>query len=204
MKRVVVLFSVMAFTLSASGGTGSGEKQTYKVNTEKSTIFWTGKKVTGEHTGTLKIKNGMVEVENGVPTMVKFDIDMKSIVCTDLKDEGTNKKLVGHLKSPDFFSVEKFPVGNFVATEFTPISQKEDRDPNYKVTGMLTIKGISKEVSFDAFIVIKENGLVSNGNVVFDRTDYDIRYGSGSFFENLGDKTIYDDVELNFVFSATE
>lgn len=183
---------------------GSGEKETYTVNTEKSSIFWTGKKVTGEHTGTLAIKSGSVMVENGMPVAATFDIDMNSIVCTDLKDEGTNQKLVGHLKSADFFGVEDHPMGKFVATSFTPIEGAKDREANYKIKGTLTLKGISEEIEFEGLIAMKGSALVSNGSAEFDRAKYDIRYGSGSFFEDLGDKTIYDEVGLTFVLSATK
>lgn len=201
MKTAILTLAVL-FGFSALAGNGEGEEKTLKVNTEKSTIFWTGKKVTGEHTGTLKIKDGMVKLEDNVPVMVKLDIDMESIVCTDIKDEGTNQKLVGHLKSDDFFSVAKHPVGQFTATEFTPLKSKGDREPNYLVKGELILKGISKPVEFKALISVKDNGVVSNGAAVFDRAEYDIQFRSGSFFENLGDKMIYDDVELNFVFAA--
>lgn len=193
---------LIAVLLSVAAVAGSGEKEVYTINPKKSTIFWTGKKVTGEHTGTLSLKGGTVTVENGVPVAATFDIDMNSIVCTDLEDEGTNKKLVGHLKSDDFFGVKAHPTGKFVATSFTPIEGAEGREPNYKIAGTLTLKGISHEIEFESFIAMKGSGMVSNGSAEFDRSKYDIRYGSGSFFDDLGDKTIYDDVALTFVLSA--
>ncbi|MFT4772475.1 MAG: polyisoprenoid-binding protein YceI [Cryomorphaceae bacterium] len=202
MKKTVTFLA--AALLSVSAIAGSGEKETYTINTEKSTIFWTGKKVTGEHTGTLAIKAGNLTVQDGMPVAATFDIDMTSIVCTDLKDEGTNMKLVGHLKSDDFFGIEAHPTGKFVATSFTPIKGAKDREANYKIKGTLTLKGISHEIEFDGLIAMKGTGLVSNGSAEFDRAKYDIRYGSGSFFDDLGDKTIYDDVELTFVLSATK
>lgn len=202
MKKTAT-FLAAAF-LSVAVIAGSGEKETYKVNTEKSTIFWTGKKVTGEHTGTLAIKSGTVTVEDGKPIAASFNIDMNSIVCTDLKNEGTNTKLVGHLKSDDFFGVEAHPTGKFVATSFTPIVGAKDREANYTIKGTLTLKGISHEIEFDGLVAMKGSGLVSNGEAEFDRAKYDIRYGSGSFFDDLGDKTIYDEVGLTFVLSASK
>jgi len=202
MKKTVTLLA--AAFLSVAVIAGSGEKETYTVNTEKSTIFWTGKKVTGEHTGTLSIKSGSVIVEDGEPVAASFDIDMNSIVCTDLKDEGTNQKLVGHLKSGDFFGVEAHPMGKFVATSFTPIKGAKNREANYKIQGTLTLKGISHDIEFEGLIAMKGSGLVSNGSAEFDRAKYDIRYGSGSFFDDLGDKTIYDEVGLTFVLSANK
>ncbi|HKK37877.1 MAG TPA: YceI family protein [Cryomorphaceae bacterium] len=202
MKKTATFLAAAFFSLAAIAG--SGEKETYTVNTEKSTIFWTGKKVTGEHTGTLAIKGGSVTVEDGIPVAASFDIDMNSIVCTDLEDEGTNQKLVGHLKSDDFFGVKAHPNGQFVATSFTPIEGATGREANYKIKGTLTLKGISHEIEFDGLIAMKGNGLVSNGSAEFDRAKYDIRYGSGSFFDDLGDKTIYDEVGLTFVLSASK
>ncbi len=204
MKTMISTLAAALFAVTTFAGNGNGNEKgtTYEVNTEKSKVFWTGKKVTGEHTGTLSVQSGTVNVENGIPVSASLNIDFTSIVCTDLTDEGTNKKFVGHLKSDDFFSVEKFPVGKFEATSFTPISGAKDREANYTVKGNLTIKGITNEIEFPAFISTKGGALVANGKATFDRTKYDIKYGSGSFFEGLGDKAIYDDVDLNFVLSA--
>lgn len=202
MKTLITTLGIALISTAAIAGNGNGEGKSYTVNTEKSQIFWTGKKVTGEHTGTLSIKEGKVEIIDGAPVAASFDIDFNTIVCTDITDAGTNAKFVGHLKSDDFFSVEKFPYGKFEATSFAPIAGAKDREANYTITGNLTIKGITNEISFPAFISTKGDALVANGKVVFDRSKFDIRFGSSSFFEGLGDKVIYDDVELSFVLSA--
>ncbi|MCA1762654.1 MAG: YceI family protein, partial [Flavobacteriales bacterium] len=127
---------------------------------------------------------------------------MTTIVVTDIKDADTNAKLTGHLNSPDFFSVEKFPEGTFEATGFTPIKGASGEEPNYTVKGNLILKGKSDVVEFPALIKIDGDKLVANGKITFDRTKWNIRYGSGSFFDGLGDNMIYDDVDLNFVLSA--
>lgn len=202
MKTITSTLAFFLFTFFAFAGNGEGEKNTLQVNAKKSKIFWTGKKVTGEHTGTLMLSGGSVMVENGVPTGASLNIDMGTIVVTDIEDPETNAKLTGHLNSPDFFSTEKFPEGKFVATNFTPIEGATGEEPNYTITGKLTLKGITDEVSFPAFISVSGKKLVANGKITFDRSKWDIRYGSGSFFEGLGDKMIYDDVDLNFVLSA--
>ena len=192
--------SFLALSLIASG---PGEKpETLNVNTKKSKVFWTGKKVTGEHTGTLMLKSGSVTVEDGKPVSANLMLDMTTIAVTDIEDASTNAKLVGHLKSDDFFGVEKFSQGSFEATSFVPLKGAKDREPNYTVTGNLTLKGVTHEVSFPAMIAIDGKKLVANGSATFDRTKWDIKYGSGSFFDNLGDKAIYNDVELTFVLSA--
>ncbi|MEM9052432.1 MAG: YceI family protein [Bacteroidota bacterium] len=202
MKKVTSFLAAALFSFAVFAGSDEGE--TYKINTEKSTIFWTGKKVTGEHTGTLSIKSGTVEVVDGKPISASFDIDMNSIKVTDIEDEGTNQKLVGHLNSDDFFGVKSYPTGKFEATSFTEIKGASGREANYTIKGKLTLKGKSQEIELSAFVAMKGSGLVSNGSAQFDRTKHDIRYGSGSFFDNLGDKAIYDDVELTFVLSATK
>jgi len=202
MKAITSTLAIFLFSISLFAGNGEDEKNTLNVNTKKSKIYWTGKKVTGEHTGTLMLKSGNVTIEDGIPTGATMNIDMGTIVVTDLEDPGTNAKLTGHLNSPDFFSTEKFPEGQFVATNISPIKGAKGEEPNYTITGNLTIKGITDEVSFPAFISVSGKKLVANGKITFDRTKWDIRYGSGSFFEGLGDKMIYDDVDLNFVLSA--
>jgi len=202
MKTITSTLAILFFTFAAFAGNGEGEKNTLKVNTKKSSIYWTGNQVTGEHTGTLMLKGGEVTVKDGVPTAATLDIDMKTIVVTDIEDPGTNAKLTGHLNSEDFFSTAKHPVGKFEALECTPIEGATGEEPNYTVKGKLTLKGKTDMVSFPAFISVSGDKLVANGKITFDRTKWDIRYGSGSFFDGLGDKMIYDDVDLNFVLSA--
>ncbi len=202
MKTIALTLTALSIAFGSVAGNGGEEKTTAKVNTEKSTVFWTGKKVTGEHTGTLGLKSGEVVIENGAPVSATMILDMSKIVCTDIKDDGTNQQFLGHLNSPDFFSVEAHPQGEFKATSFTPIAGTKDREPNYTVKGTLTLKGVSHPIEFPAFVSVKGKTVVANGKLTFDRTKYDIKYGSGNFFDGLGDKVIYDDVALNFVLSA--
>jgi len=164
---------------------------TYKVDTQSSVVVWTGYKVTGKHTGTVKIQNGMVTTDNGVLTGGSFDIDMNSITCTDLEGEYAGK-LVGHLKSDDFLGAAAYPKATFVITKAIP----QDTKGNYKILGNLTIKGTTKEVKFFANVA-EANGMVNAaGKITIDRSEFNMRYGSGSFFDGLGDKTIYDEFDL--------
>jgi polyisoprenoid-binding protein YceI len=197
MKKIVTMAAIAVMSLNVVA-----QSKTYQVDDAKSKINWTGKKVTGQHTGTLKLKSGNVVFENELIKSVEINIDMTSMICTDITDEKTNANFIGHLKSEDFFSVEKFPTATFKSTKFEKLNTTKQGAPNYKVTGSLTIKGISNEISFDAYINAKESSLVSNANVVFDRSKWDIRYGSGSFFDDLGDKVIYDDIEMTFYINA--
>ena len=156
-----------------------------KVSVKSSSITWVGKKVTGKHSGTIDLKDGFFEMENGNITGGEFVIDMNSIACTDL--EGDSKgQLEGHLKSDDFFGVENHPTAKLVITNAV-------KDGNsYTVTGDLTIKETTEPISFD----LQQAGDNFTTTLTIDRSKYNVRYGSGSFFDNLGDKTIYDDFTL--------
>lgn len=164
----------------------------YNVDVTASNIAWTGYKVTGKHTGTIKVKNGAVQFTNGQLSGGAFEVDMNSITCTDQEGEWA-AKLVGHLKSDDFFGVSKFPTSKFVITRAIP----QDSKGNYKIIGNLTIKETTKEVKFLANLTETANGTVTaTGKLTIDRSDFNVRYGSGSFFDGLGDKTIYDEFDL--------
>jgi len=202
MKTILTTITAAFIAVSTFAGNGETEQTTHNVNTERSTIFWTAKKVTGMHTGTLSLKDGSVTVKDGVPVEALMTLNMKSIEVTDIQDAESKGKLVGHLNSPDFFSTEEHPNGTFKSTGFTPIEGSKNRLPNYTVKGMLTLKGITHEVEFPAFIAVAENGIVANGKITLDRSKWDIKYGSSSFFEGLGDNVIYDDIDLNFVLTT--
>ncbi len=172
---------------------------TYNVDLTSSNIIWKGYKVTGEHTGTVKLKNGNLQFTDGQLTGGSFDVDMNTIACTDLEGEWAGK-LVGHLKSDDFFGVAKYPVAKFVITRVIP----QDTKGNYKIIGNLTIKETTKEIKF--FVNLAENGgrVTATGKLTIDRSEYNVRYGSGSFFDNLGDKTIYDEFDLAITLVANK
>lgn len=188
----------VAVMVSASAFVGPGKKAptTYKVDTQKSVLNWNGKKVTGEHSGTIKLSDGMLMVDGGKLTGGTFTFDMNSIVNTDLTDAGYNAKFIGHMKSEDFFNTTKFPTSTFKVTKVTPKGGDA-----YDITGNMTIKGISNAVTFPATVKMAGNTITADGKATLDRTKYDIRYGSKSFFENIGDKAIYDDftVEMKLV-----
>ena len=117
MKTTVgILMIAMMIVVSANASESKGETASYEVNTKESKVYWTGKKVTGEHTGYISIGNGLVNVEGEKIIGGEVNIDLNSMVCTDLTNEGINQKLIGHLKSDDFFSVDKFTVAKFEIT----------------------------------------------------------------------------------------
>lgn len=177
--------------------------QVLKVDTSTSTVNWIGKKVTGQHNGTIKIAKGEIGLDkNGAVVSGSFEMDMRTIVNLDLDDAEMNSKLITHLKSEDFFSVEKFPVSKFEIIKIEPLNDASKPNFNSTVSGNMTIKGISKSISFPALIKI-ENGILSSfADFDIDRTEWEIRYGSGKFFENLGDKVINDKFNISFKITA--
>lgn len=169
--------------------------KTATVDVDSSKLFWLGKKVTGQHNGTIALKSGQIEVEGQSLKGGRFEIDMNSIAVEDLKDPEYNKKLVNHLKSDDFFGSDKHPVSTFTITKVKPASKKV-KDATHEITGDLTIKGVTQPVTFPAKVEIKDGQARATGKLMIDRTKYNVRYGSGKFFENLGDKMINDEFEL--------
>jgi polyisoprenoid-binding protein YceI len=155
-------------------------------DTDKTKLLWLGEKVTGQHTGTINLKSGWLTLQDNKITSGEFNIDMAS-----LKDSEGNERLMGHLKSEDFFGVEKFPTAKLVITGSTAFDKG-----NGVVSGTLSIKDVTNPIEFKAAMQKKDEGIWFFANIVVDRTKYNVRYGSGSFFENLGDKTIYDAFKL--------
>lgn len=174
----LMLFSVITINLSA-------QETTSKVDTKSSFINWTGKKVVGSHEGTIKLTGGELTFSAGKLTGGNFTIDMKSMENTDMKGGGA-EKLMGHLHSDDFFSTANHPTSTLKITNVVA------NDGGYDIKGDLTIKGITKPISFSA----TAGQYLANADITVDRTIYDIKYGSGSFFENLGDKAIDNDFTL--------
>ncbi|CAN5435393.1 YceI family protein [soil metagenome] len=164
----------------------------YSIDTKSTTATWLAKKVTGEHSGGISISKGNIVSDGKTITGGTFEFDMTSMTCTDITDKEYNGKLMGHLKSDDFFSVEKNPTAKF---ELTKATLKSGDD--YDVTGKLTIKGITNEISFPAMIKMDAKTFVTVAKIMVNRTKYDIKYGSASFFEGIGDKAINDEFEIN-------
>ena len=164
----------------------STSAQTKKVDAAKSTINWVGKKVTGSHEGTINIKDGALVFKGNKLAGGSFTVDMTSINTTDL--EGKSKSsLDGHLKSDDFFGTENHPTANLVIKKIA-----DKGNGVYGVNADLTIKGKTNTIGFEITVA----GNTATADLKVDRTKYDIKYGSGSFFEGLGDKAIYDEFEL--------
>lgn len=192
MKKLFVLTGILLFAAAAvlAGNKSEGES-TLKVDNKASKVYWTAKKVTGEHSGYVLINDGSVVLKNGKLADAEIKMDMKSIENTDMEGEWKDK-LVGHLKSDDFFSVEKNPIATF------NVKSVKTSGTTSTVKGDLTIKGITNEIEFPVETKLEEGTLTANGTATLDRTKWDIRYGSGKFFSDLGDKMIYDEFEIRF------
>jgi polyisoprenoid-binding protein YceI len=183
MKNLKSIALALVVVFSAAISTA----QTKKVDVSKSNIKWVGKKVTGQHEGTVNFKEGTLIFKKNKLAGGTFTVDMNSLTATDLTGEYLDK-LNGHLKADDFFATDKFATSVLV---FKTIATKSNNV--YTVTADLTIKGKTNPVTFDMTVTANK----ATAALKIDRTKYDIKYKSGSFFENLGDKAIYDDFELN-------
>jgi polyisoprenoid-binding protein YceI len=169
------------------------KSQNFKITASQSIIDWVGRKVTGAHNGTIALKDGTLTVQNGQLTGGRFVIDTTSIKILDITDPATNAQFAGHLASDDFFSTERYPEAIF---EITRVNNK-------RVEGDLTLKGITHPVSFDANVSVVGDTLTASGNIVIDRTKYDMKFRSGNFFQNLGDTLIYNDFNLDVNITAS-
>lgn len=197
MKKL--FYTLLAFTISPLIYANGPEGGEYKVDNKLSAIEWTGKKVTGQHTGIISVKDGSIQVEDGKIVGGNLIIDMNTIVVTDIKDKETNAKLLGHLQSEDFFGVTNFP------TATLEIDKVEHKEGNlHHVHGKLTIKGITHKIEVPTTVKMKDGKLVAIGETDIDRTLYKIKYGSGKFFDDLGDRMIYDDFTVKFKVGATK
>jgi polyisoprenoid-binding protein YceI len=154
---------------------------------KNSSIKWTGKEITSKtHYGSLKFKEGKIRMKGEKILSGTFIVDMRSINCQDLSGKSKNY-LESHLKSEEFFGVEDYPEASLSIR-----TSKLKSDGNHVVEGDIKIKGITEAISFNISIQNKEG----KAKLIFDRTKHNVTYRSGNFFQNLGDKLIYDDIEI--------
>jgi polyisoprenoid-binding protein YceI len=178
--------SLLLLTLSGLLIINVNAQQKLTADTEKTKLLWLGEKVTGQHTGTINLQSGWLTWQDNKIASGEFAIDM-----TSLKDSEANERLEGHLKSDDFFAAAKFPTAKLIITGSTPFDKGTG-----VVSGTLTIKDVTNPIEFKAASQKKDDGVWFYANIIVDRTKYNIKYGSGTFMDNLGDKTIYDEFKL--------
>lgn len=189
MKTTSKLILILAVSVLAASFTTTIKK---KIDLNESSITWTGKKILGSHTGTIQLQEGYLEMDGSELVGGMFVVDMTTIVVTDLEAGKGKEKLEGHLKSDDFFGIANHPTATLTIKSAT-------RDgSSYEVMGDLTIKGVTQSVTFD--MDMGANAAIAS--IKIDRTKYGVKYGSGSFSDNLGDKAISNkfslDVSLKF------
>lgn len=209
MKKIVVSLVALAFVLVSF--TSVEKKQNVElvnstlteitfqgnVDVASSVLYWKGSKPTGSHNGTIKLKDGSLRVNNGNIDSGTFVVDMSTIKNLDIKSEKYAANLVKHLSNADFFDVTKYPTSKFVVTK------SENKNGKLEVTGDLTIKGITKSISFPASLS-ESNGVITFKSDTFEinRAHFNVRYGSKSFFNNLKNKFINDMIEMSFEVKA--
>ena len=172
--------------------------ESYAVKADASEVKWTATKVVGKHFGRINVASGTIEFTDGQLLGGEATIDTTTLTVDDLQGGG-KEKLTKHLKNADFFDVVSFPTAFIKITEVKPAGENL-----YDVMADLTIKNITKPVNFQANVVKGESGVIATASITIDRTAYDIRYGSGKFFENLGDKTIHDTFTLDVSVTAVQ
>lgn len=201
-KLRTIASAVAAILMMSQVALADNEKKatTFKVDASKSQIAWKAKKVTGEHFGKIPLTEGTITLDKGKLTGGSFVANIGGLTVEDLKDANMNGKLTRHLKNDDFFSTDKFPSSKFVVTNVVAAGGNK-----YNVTGDLTIKGITKPVTFPVTLAVSGKTATATGLITVDRTKYDIKFRSKSFFDAaaLGDNMIYDDFTLEFTAVAS-
>lgn len=166
---------------------------TFQILKTGSAVNWTGKKVLGLHTGSIDIAEGRLNMEGDQIIGGEVLIDMASIRITDIEDPAVNKQFLDHLWHADFFDVAAYPLARFTLKKASRL-----QDMQYRLEGELSIKNITHPIHYTSTIEVFTDTLHAMGEMKIDRTLYDIRYGSGKFIANLGDKLIYDEFVLQF------
>lgn len=170
---------LLAIALLLSGNMLFAQK--VEVDTKVSSVEWSAKKLGTHHKGMVQLKSGNLELQDGKIEAGNLVVDMTSITNTDLENENYNQKLVGHLKSDDFFGSEKYPTAQFELTQSSKFSNGKAT-----VSGDFTIKGKTENISFEVI----QDGQEYSASISIDRSKFDVRYGSDKFFDNLGDQAI--------------
>lgn len=195
-------------TAASNGDTSAlhAEGEKYAVDVANSAIYWLGKKPGKDHNGIVRLRDGEVIVNGDQVVGGRFTIDFTTIDNIDLKEKGDMKghnKLTTHLKSDDFFGVEKYPTGTFVVTNIT--QKNGPGGANAEVTGNLTIKGKTNRETFPAKINVSDNKVTAEASFKVDRSKYDVRYGSKTFFPDKAVNDLIDDeIEIDLKLVANK
>jgi polyisoprenoid-binding protein YceI len=166
---------------NATSAPNAANTVTANVIKEKSSIDFVGAKVTKDHKGKFNAFDGTITYAGAIPQGVKFDIDVNSLQTDDAK-------LDGHLKSPDFFDVAKFPKATFTSTSLTPVAEGAPAGATHQLKGILDLHGVQKEVSFPVTATQTPEGVRTTSEFTIDRQDWGISY------KGMADDLIKNDV----------
>ncbi|WP_053971556.1 YceI family protein [Mangrovimonas sp. ST2L15] len=214
-NRILNVLMVVAITMAIVGCKKAKEAETtaaeetaeatvvsteYTVDTTASTITWKGFKPTGSHHGAIALESGVLTVKDGLVESGTFKVDMGSLEVNDIPaDDEMNGKLTGHLKSADFFDVEAFPTSEFTVTG------SEKKDGALMLSGNLKMKDATNNITIPVTLNETEDSVtLTSETFSIDRSKWNVKYGSKSFFDDLGDKFINDDVELKISLTANK
>ena len=188
--KIPVLAAVFIVCLSAD--------DTLWIDLDNTKINWVGRKITGEHTGTVNLSKGWVIVENDTLKSGLLVFDMNSIINTDIESPEWKLKLENHLKNEDFFAVDSFSQATLKISGSQTLFDTNSVN-NLQILADLIIRGITADISFP--IVLQTSGGIfsATGNVDIDRTVYGIQYKSVKYFPNVGDKLIDDFFSVQFI-----
>ncbi len=211
MKKVFLLATVAAVFASCNNQQASQTSETaavstdttgvnYVVDTTLSILNWESKKIVGGHVGTIKVAEGNLNVKDNNIVSGAFTVAMPSIINTDLTDAKYNSDLVNHLKSADFFDVVKYPTAKFELTS-SEILSNDANGNTHTISGNLTIKDSTHNVSFPAKVTVGEDGLSAEGEMIINRLKWGIIYNSVSvspaaLLKKIGDNAIKDEVSI--------
>jgi hypothetical protein len=190
MKKILFLITLSIFTFSAIATKPHTDH--IRVDIHKSTVKWKGSKITEGHEGFIQIQKGVLMIEHGTLVGGQISFNMKTITNSDIESEKYKAMLEGHLKSDDFFDVDKYPLSTISITKST-----KTEGNNYSIVADLTVKGITHSITFDAEVNIRKIDFFAKAIIKIDRTKWDIIYNSGNFFKDLGDKLILDKIEFD-------
>jgi polyisoprenoid-binding protein YceI len=176
--------------------TAAAEK--FMLDPKKCRVEWVGKGVGKQHNGTVDITTGSIFIDTKQITSIYAFMDMKTIKCADIKDAGFNKQLTDHLKSADFFNISKYPSATFKLKKATRLDVPEGQ-VNYTIVGDLAMHGITKSIEFPATVIFGKKKVTATAAVTIDRTEWEVKYNSGNYFKELGDKLIEDKMDLKLI-----
>jgi len=184
-------------TQSSTGG------QSYTIDVDNSLLFWQGSKPTGKHEGSIKVLSGEIRTDGNELTKAVIEMDMNSIQADNMAEED-KANLEGHLKNEDFFDVGNFPTAKFEMTKLT----KLENDPTgvtHLIYGNMTIKDVTKNIGVKASIKTGDNLIaIKIPSFKIDRSEFNVKYKSKKFFDNLKDNFIHDEIGLSIQILATK